>query len=59
MTTESAPAASPRENPLWFTIAKVVLLGAFVAALLMLGLSMTHHRFFRGGHIDQRGVVTP
>jgi hypothetical protein len=58
MTTQSTPAASPHKISPWFTIVKVVLLAAFVAALLMLGLSMANHRFFRGGRIDQRGVET-
>jgi hypothetical protein len=28
-------------------------------AVFLLGLSMVHHRFFRGGYINQHGVLKP
>ncbi len=32
-------------------------IASLVALLLLLGLSMEHHRFFRGGRIDNHGVL--
>jgi hypothetical protein len=42
----------------WLAIVKFLLLAAFIAAVYLLGVSMVHHRFFRGGRIDPRGVLT-
>ena len=58
MTKESKPLASTAVKALWLAIGKFLLLAAFVVAVYLLGASMVHHRFFRGGRIDQRGVLT-
>jgi hypothetical protein len=33
------------------------MLALFVGLLLLLGLSMVHHRFFQGGRVHQNGSV--
>lgn len=43
----------------WFGIVRILLLAAFIGALFLLGQSMVHHRFFRGGRIDQHGTLRP
>ena len=58
MTAESKPLANAKAKSPWLAIGKLLLLAAFIVAVYLLGLSMTHHRFFRGGRIDQRGVLT-
>jgi hypothetical protein len=50
-------ANTPAKSP-WLAIGKLLLLAAFIVAVYLLGLSMAHHRFFRGGRVDQRGVLT-
>jgi hypothetical protein len=59
MTTDSKPEPNTREKLPWLAVGKFLLLAVFVFVLLMLGVSMAHHRFFRGGRIDQRGVLSP
>jgi hypothetical protein len=59
MTIESKPFASKAVKSSWLAIGKFLLLAAFIVAVYLLGASMVHHRFFRGGRIDQRGVLTP
>ncbi len=58
MTTESKPSASRAIKSSWCAIGKILLLAALIVAVYLLGASMAHHRFFRGGRIDQRGVLT-
>lgn len=57
MNDESTDFA--RQRLLWLRIGRVLCVAALFFALLMLGESMVHHRFFRGGRIDQHGVLRP
>ena len=57
MTTESRPLARTADKSPWLAIGKFLLLAAFIVAVYLLGVSMAHHRFFRGGRIDQHGVL--
>ena len=59
MTSHSQAEDSARQIPPWLFIVKFLLLAAFVILVLLLGLSMTGHRFFRGGRIDNHGVLRP
>lgn len=64
MTTALRATAShmlmeARENFPWRTIAKFMLLAAFVILIFFLGVNMTQHRFFRGGRIDPHGILRP
>jgi len=49
----------PRERSPWFGIAQFVFLIGLAVAVFLLGRSMIHHRFFRGGYINQYGVLRP
>jgi hypothetical protein len=58
MTTNSnAPIPSGRS--LWFRIGQFLFVVVLAVAFYLLGLSMVHHRFFRGGYINQHGVLKP
>lgn len=41
----------------WVHAVQVLLLIAFVVAVYLLGMGMVHHRFFRGGRLDQFGHI--
>jgi hypothetical protein len=43
----------------WLGIVKFLLLVILIAIIFVLGEQMVHHRFFRGGYIDQRGILKP
>jgi hypothetical protein len=43
----------------WFRIGRFLFVVVLAVAVYLLGLSMVHHRFFRGGYINQHGVLKP
>lgn len=43
----------------WFKIGKFLFVIGLAVAMFLLGLSMVHHRFFRGGYINPHGVLKP
>lgn len=53
MTTELSSAAPERHISPWVRLAQFLLLATFVTVVYLLGLSMAHHRFFRGSRVDQ------
>ena len=57
MTTNLNTTASERQRSPWFRVVQVLLLVTFLVAVYLLGLSMVHHRFFKGSRIDQFGHV--
>jgi len=57
MTTDPNATAPVRRIPPWFRVVRVLLLVTFVVAVYLLGLSMVHHRFFKGSRVDQFGHV--
>jgi len=57
MTTDPNTNAPERQISPWFRVVQVLLLATFVVAIYLLGLSMVHHRFFKGSRIDQFGHV--
>ena len=48
-----------RLTPPWPEFGRYVIVALIFALMLLLGMSMAHHRFFRGGHVDHHGVVSP
>jgi hypothetical protein len=48
-----------RQKSPWFRIGRFLFLAALFVALFLLGQSMVHHRFFRGGRLDQHGTLRP
>ena len=59
MTKNANKEAPERQKPLWFRIGQILFFVVLAGALYLLGLSMVHHRFFRGGYINQHGVLKP
>ena len=57
MTTSLNTAAPEKREPPWTRITQFLLVFAFVVIVYLLGLSMVHHRFFRGSRIDRYGHV--
>jgi hypothetical protein len=48
-----------RKHSLWPAIIMAAFIASLLALLLLLGMSMVNHRFFRGGQIDNHGVLRP
>lgn len=48
-----------RKHSPWPAIIMAAFIASLMALLLLLGMSMVHHRFFRGGQIDNHGVLRP
>jgi hypothetical protein len=57
MATNRNTTASQRQKSNWLRVVQVLLVATFVVAVYLLGLSMVHHRFFRGSRVDQNGHV--
>jgi hypothetical protein len=53
-TTGPAESKSP-----WLGIGRFLLVVALIVMFFMLGRSMVHHRFFRGGWVDRHGTLRP
>jgi hypothetical protein len=51
--------APERQRSPWFRIGKFLFVVILAVTVFLLGLSMVHHRFFRGGYINQHGVLKP
>jgi hypothetical protein len=59
MAMGSKTTARPNGTFPWFEIGKFLLIVGLAAAIFLLGLSMVHHRFFRGGYVNPHGVLKP
>jgi hypothetical protein len=59
MTTNANKESPERQTQLWFRIGQFLFLVVLAVVIYLLGLSMVHHRFFRGGYINQHGVLKP
>jgi hypothetical protein len=58
--TKNANKESPeRQKPLWFRIGQFLFFVALAVAFYLLGLSMMHHRFHRGGLLNQNQTLRP
>ncbi|MGA2171062.1 MAG: hypothetical protein ABSG62_22995 [Terracidiphilus sp.] len=57
MTTDPNTTAPERQISPWFRVVQVLLLAGFIVAVYLLGLSMAHHRFFKGSRVDRFGHV--
>lgn len=55
MTAESDMPRPTRKNLTWSSFAMALFVVVLVVLLYSLGLSMVHHRFFRGGRINPHG----
>jgi hypothetical protein len=59
MTTNANKESSEPQGPPWFRIVRFLFLVVLVIAIYLLALSMVHHRFFRGGYVNEHGVLKP
>jgi hypothetical protein len=59
MTKNSEKAGPAREKSRWFQIGQFLFLVGLAVAFFLLAQSMVHHRFFRGGWINQNGTLRP
>ena len=59
MTTESDETDFNRDRPPWVGFVQFLLIAGLIVAFFLLGQSMVHHRFFRGGRIDRHGILRP
>jgi hypothetical protein len=57
MTENSDKAVPAREKSPWFQIGQILFLVGLAVAVFLLAQSMVHHRFFRGGWINQNGTL--
>jgi hypothetical protein len=54
---DTTPPEEP--NASWIGIVKFLFIVFLVVILFLLGQSMVHHRFFRGGYINRNGAISP
>jgi hypothetical protein len=59
MVNDSSAANPCSKNSPWPAILKAALIASLLALFLLLGMTMVQHRFFRGGRIDDHGVLRP
>jgi hypothetical protein len=59
MTKNANKEAPEQQKPIWFRIGQFLFFVVLAVAFYLLALSMVHHRFFRGGEINQHGVLEP
>jgi hypothetical protein len=58
MKIDSNTTPPARGKSTGFQIAQFLILVALAVAVYFLGLSMVHHRFFLGGHLDRHGHIS-
>jgi hypothetical protein len=56
---ECKQGSPEQQKPIWFRIGQFLFFVVLAVAFYLLALSMVHHRFFRGGEINQHGVLEP
>ena len=59
MTTQSKAPDTQSSNSNRLAAGRYLFVIVLVALMFLLGLTMVHHRFFRGGTITQHGVLKP
>jgi len=57
MTNSSNPSPDPERETSIFQVVTIVFVALFFAVVLMLGISMVHHRFFQGQRLHRNGSV--
>ena len=57
MTNSSNPSPDPERETSIFQVVTIVFVALFFAVVLMLGISMVHHRFFQGQRVHRNGSV--
>ena len=57
MANDANSSTPPERDRTSLQVVRYTLVAVLVALLLLLGLSMVHHRFFRGGRVHQNGSI--
>jgi hypothetical protein len=57
MTKAENPSPDPERETSLFQVVTIVFVALFFAVVLMLGISMVHHRFFQGQRLHRNGSV--
>jgi preprotein translocase subunit SecG len=57
MTKAANPSPDPERETSIFQIVTIIFVALFFAVVLMLGISMVHHRFFQGQRVHRNGSV--
>ena len=57
MTNDANPSPDPERESSLFQIVTIAFVALFFGAVLMLGISMVHHRFFQGQRVHRNGSV--
>jgi preprotein translocase subunit SecG len=57
MTNDANPSSDPERETSLFQVVTIIFVALFFAVVLMLGISMVHHRFFQGQRLHRNGSV--
>jgi hypothetical protein len=57
MDKDANPASRPEQKPLLRGILPILFVMVFFILVLLLGLSMVHHRFFQGERVHRNGSI--
>jgi hypothetical protein len=57
MRNDANPSPDPERETSLYQVVTIIFVALFFAVVLMLGISMVHHRFFRGERVHQNGSV--
>ena len=57
MTNSANSSPDPERETSLFQVVTIVFVALFFAVVLMLGISMVHHRFFQGQRLHRNGSV--
>jgi hypothetical protein len=58
MTTNLNTTAPQKEKSPRLQVAQFLFLVGLAVAVFLLGVSMVHHRFLQGGHMDRHGHIS-
>ena len=57
MTNDANPSPDPERETSLYQVVTIIFVALFFAVVLMLGISMVHHRFFQGQRLHRNGSV--
>lgn len=57
MANDANSSPRPDQDTPLLQVVRITLLAVFVVLVLLLGLSMVHHRFFQGERVHHNGSV--
>jgi|HubBroStandDraft_5_1064220.scaffolds.fasta_scaffold58160_3 preprotein translocase subunit SecG len=57
MTNDANLSPDPERETSLFQVVTIIFVALFFAVVLMLGISMVHHRFFQGQRVHRNGSV--